>query len=170
MKDNFIVSVKPLNYTIKDIENIVNNEVKLRNWDIAKFDINAIKEEIDNLDYMVITNDVLSHSVITVLEETWQDFKHIDTHKVLNITINSRRILNAIRSEFVEMDIDCYLFGDITNDSNGYVFMRVKFDHDKPKHLAKLKELNIVKSTDNINFDMIEFSLFDENWNKDNLL
>lgn len=170
MKDNFIDPVEPVNYTIKDIKNIVNKEVKLRNWNIAKFDINAIKEEVDNIDCMIATYDFLYQNVIAVIEKTWQDFKHNGKHNVLHITLSSKRILNTIRSEFIEMGIDCYLFGDITNDCNGYVFMRVQFDRDEPEHLAKLKELNIIKNTKNVDFDMIEFSLFDENWNKDNWL
>lgn len=165
MKNNFTT---PLDYTLRDIENIVNKEVKLRNWDIAKFDINAIKEEIDNSDYAIENNDILSRSIIIIIEETWQYFKHINSHRVLNITLNSKRILNTIRGEFIDVHIDCYLFSDITNDCNGYVFMRAQFDRDKPEHLAKLKALNIIKDTKNIDFDMIEFSLFDENWNEDN--
>ncbi len=170
MKDNFLNAAEPLNYTIKDIENIVNKEVRLRNWDIEKFDINTINEELDNVDFMIKTKDSLHSCIIFIIENTWQNFKYSGVHKVLNITLNSKRILNTIRNEFVEMDIDCYLFGDITNDCNGYIFMRVQFDRDTPEHLAKLQELNIIKNTKNIDFDMIEFNLFDEDCNKDGWL
>lgn len=170
MKDNFIDPIEPLDYTIKDIENIVNKEAKLRNLDITKFNINAIKEEVDDADYMIDTYDSLSNCIINIILRTWQNFKHTHIHKALNITLNSKRILNTLRGEFVDIDINCYIFGDISNDCNGYVFMRVQFSQDNPKHLAKLQELNIIKDTKNIDFDMIEFSLFDENWNKDNWL
>ncbi len=170
MKNNFIEPVEPLNYTIKDIKSIVSKEAKLRNCDITKFDINTIKKELDNSYPMIENKDSLHSYIVDIMQETWQDFKHAGKYKALNITLNSKRVLNTIRSEFVEMDIDCYLFGDITNDCNGYVFMRVQFDRENPKHLAKLKELRIIKNTENIDFDMIEFSLFNENWNKDNWL
>ena len=163
-------AIEPLDYTMADIAKIVAKEAKLNQWEADKFDLNVINNNLDNLDFMVDTYERLSDTVIRLMQNMWQDFEYRGIHRVLNITVNSKIILNTIRDELIEIDIDCYIFGDIANDCNGYVFMRVQFDPDNPKHLAKFKELKIIKSTKNINFDMIEFSLFDEDWNKDNWL
>ncbi|VVH63941.1 hypothetical protein BSPWISOX_3013 [uncultured Gammaproteobacteria bacterium] len=98
------------------------------------------------------------------MQNMWQDFKHSGIRRVLSVTINNKIILNAIRDELIEIDINCYLFGDIENDCNGYVFMQVQFDHNNTQHLEKLKSLKIIKNTKNIDFDVVEFNLFNEDW------
>ncbi|SFV89389.1 hypothetical protein MNB_SUP05-SYMBIONT-7-577 [hydrothermal vent metagenome] len=159
--------VEPLDYTIADITKIVEKEAKLNKWDAIKFDLNVITDNLDNLDFVVDTYACLSNTVIALMNNMWQDFEHSGICRALNITINNKETLDAIRNELIETDIDCYIFGDITNDCNGYIFMRVQFDHDNTTHLKKLKTLKIIDNVSKIDFDIIELNLFNEDWNKE---
>ncbi len=162
--------VEPLDYTTADISKIIKKEAKLNKWQAIKFDLNVITDSLDNLNFVIDTYACLSDTVIEIMASMWQNFEHRGIYRTLNITVNGKEILDTLRNELVEMDIDCYLFGDIANDCNGYVFMRVQFDHDNPIHLRKLKALKIIDKISKINFDIIEFNLPNEDWNEENWL
>jgi hypothetical protein len=50
----------------------------------------------------------LNVTVIELMQNMWQDFKHSGIRRVLSVTINNKIILNAIRDELIEIDINCY--------------------------------------------------------------
>jgi hypothetical protein len=97
-------------------------------------------------------------------------YKNSQERKLLEITVNSKKTLNILRDELVSADIDCYIFGDITNDLNGFVFMRIIFNHKNLEHLRKLQLLKIIENIKTIDFEIIEIHLYNEEWNKKNWL
>lgn len=167
MKDDFIDPPEPLDYTIADICKIIEKEAKVNKLDVNRFNLEKINEILDDLDFAITNYQELTDVIIQIMDNMWQHFKHSGISRVLNVTLSSKNILNELRGELIEEDIDCYIFGDITNDANGYIFMRVQFDCDIPRHVKKLKELKIINDISEIDFDAIQFNLFDERWDQE---